>query len=54
MNRRKIIVRVMKEDRGYSATAVLDNNFIASDSETFDELKSMIEKVHADDQANPG
>ena len=42
MNRKKVLIRVMKEDRGYSATAILDNNFIATDSETFDELKTMM------------
>ncbi len=42
MKKRTIPIRVTKEDRGYSATAVIDNDFIASESESFDELKTMI------------
>ena len=32
----------MKEDKGYSATANIENNFIATESDTFDELKTRI------------
>lgn len=42
MKNRTVKIRVLKEDKGYSATAILDNNFIASESDTFDELITMI------------
>ena len=42
MKKRTIPIRVIKEDRGYSASAIIDNDFIATESETFDELKTMI------------
>ena len=37
-----VTIRVMKEDRGYSATTIVGNDFIATESDEFDELKSMI------------
>ena len=37
-----INVRIIKEDQGYSATAVVEKNFIGTQSENYDELKSMI------------
>ena len=42
MKNRSVKIRVLKEDTGYSATAVIDNDFIASESETIDGLKTMI------------
>ena len=42
MKRQTVKIRVMKEDKGYSATTRVDNNFIATESESFDELKTMI------------
>jgi len=42
MRRKMLRIRVMKEDKGYSATAMVDNRFIATESEAFDELKTMI------------
>ena len=42
MKKQTLKIRVMKEDKGYSATTMIDNNFIATESETFDELKMMI------------
>jgi hypothetical protein len=32
----------MKEDKGYSATTMIEKNFIATESGSFDELKTMI------------
>ena len=37
-----ITVRVIKELTGYSATAMIGTNFIASEAETFEELKTGI------------
>jgi hypothetical protein len=42
MKTQTVKMRVMKEDKGYSATTMIDDNFIATQSETFDELKTMI------------
>ena len=42
MKKQTVKIRVMKEDKGYSATTRVDNNFIATESESFDELKTMI------------
>ncbi len=42
MKKKMINVRIIKEDQGYSATAVVENNFIGTQSENYDELKSMI------------
>ena len=42
MKKRKVNIKVMKEDKGYSATANIENNFIATESDTFDELKTRI------------
>jgi transcriptional regulator with XRE-family HTH domain len=42
MKKRKIIIKVLKEDKGYSATAYVKNNFLATESDTFDELKTRI------------
>ena len=39
---RRFNERILKEDTGYSATAVIDDDFIASKSETIDGLKTMI------------
>ena len=42
MNKPKIKIEVTKEDTGYSGTALINNSFIATEAETFDELKTMI------------
>jgi hypothetical protein len=42
MKKTKIVITVIKEDTGYSANTTVDNNFIATDGNTFDELKSNI------------
>lgn len=42
MKKRKVTLRVLKESRGYSATANIENNFIATQSETFAELQTNI------------
>lgn len=42
MKKHIVKIRVMKEDKGYSATALLNNNFIATESESFEELNTMI------------
>jgi len=41
MKKPKIILTVIKEDTGYSAIANVGNNFIATEGETFEELKAM-------------
>lgn len=47
MKKPKIKITVIKEDTGYSATALSGGNFIASEAETFDELKqNIIEAVN--------
>jgi len=40
MKRNKIILEVVKEDSGYSAMATIDDNFIATEAETFANLKA--------------
>jgi hypothetical protein len=42
MKKQVIKIKVMKEDKGYSATTKVDNNYIATESESFNELKTMI------------
>jgi len=42
MKKQAIKIKVMKEDKGYSATTKVDNNYIATESESFNELKTMI------------
>lgn len=42
MKKTKIIITVVKEDTGYSASTTVGNNFIATDGNTFDELKRNI------------
>ncbi|MEQ6120840.1 hypothetical protein [Reichenbachiella sp. MALMAid0571] len=42
MKKPKVKITVTKEDTGYSATALIGDNFIATESETFDELKEMV------------
>jgi hypothetical protein len=42
MKKTKINITVVKEDIGYSANTTVENNFIATDGNTFDELKSNI------------
>ncbi len=42
MKKPKITFRVLKEDIGYSANALVGNNFIGTQGDTFEELKEMI------------
>lgn len=42
MKKPKIIITVTKEDTGYSANTMVNENFIATESETFDELKANV------------
>lgn len=42
MKKPKIKITVTKEDTGYSATTSIKGNFIATESETFEQLKEMI------------
>jgi len=42
MKKRKAHVMVIKEGVGYSATSTIDNQFIATEAETFEELKTGI------------
>lgn len=42
MKRPKIKIAVTKEDVGYSATTLVNGNFIATEAETFEELKANI------------
>jgi hypothetical protein len=42
MSKPKINVTVLKEDAGYSATAHVKSNFITTEGDTFEELKSNI------------
>jgi len=40
MKKRKIKVTVLKEDTGYSAIALIGDDFIGTEAQTFEELKS--------------
>jgi hypothetical protein len=42
MKKPKITITVTKEDTGYSANALVNGNFIATESETFEELKTNV------------
>ncbi|NJM14667.1 MAG: XRE family transcriptional regulator [Bacteroidales bacterium] len=42
MKKPKIKITVTKEDTGYSANTLIGGNFIATEAETFEELKSSI------------
>ena len=42
MNKQTVPIRVIKEDKGYSATSKIDKNFIATQADSFDELIRMI------------
>jgi len=42
MNKQTVSIRVIKEDKGYSATTKIDKNFIATQADSFDELIRMI------------
>ena len=42
MKKRKANVMVIKEGIGYSATLTIDNQFIATEAETFEQLKAGI------------
>jgi len=42
MKKAKVKITVTKEDTGYSATALIGDNFIATESETFEGLKEMV------------
>jgi len=41
MKKPAIKLTVTKEDTGYSANTMVDNNFIATEADSFDELKEM-------------
>lgn len=40
MKNKKVRVVVIKEDRGYSASTTIDKNFIATEADSFEELKA--------------
>jgi len=42
MKKPKIKVNILKEDSGYSATAIIGKDFIGTQGETFEELKANI------------
>ncbi len=42
MKTQKIKITVTKEDTGYSATGTVNNNFIGTEAESFEELKEMV------------
>lgn len=42
MKKPKINITVVKEDTGYSANTLMENNFIATEGNTFEELKANI------------
>lgn len=42
MKQPKITINILKEDMGYSATASVKDDFIATQAETFEELKTNI------------
>jgi hypothetical protein len=42
MKKPTIKITVTKEDTGYSANASVDKNFIATEADTFEELKEMV------------
>ena len=42
MKKPKIKITVVKEDTGYSANTLVNGNFIATESETFEELNTMV------------
>ena len=42
MKKRKVKVVVIKENMGYSATTTIGNSFVATEAESFDELKVRI------------
>jgi hypothetical protein len=47
MKKPKINMTVIKEDAGYSANTLIENDFIATDGNTFDELKiNILEAVN--------
>jgi transcriptional regulator with XRE-family HTH domain len=47
MKKPKINMTVIKEDTGYSANTLIENDFIATDGNTFDELKiNILEAVN--------
>ena len=40
MKKKKVRVVVIKEDQGYSASTTIDKNFIATEADSFEELKA--------------
>ena len=42
MKKPNIEIKVIKEKTGYSATALVDDNFIATEAETYDNLKTNV------------
>jgi len=39
----RIKIKVVKENKGYSATSIIKKHFIATESDTFEELRKKIE-----------
>ncbi len=42
MRKQKITIKVIKEDEGYTATALVNNNFVATEAENFEDLKQKV------------
>jgi len=42
MKKPNIEIKIIKEKTGYSATALVDDNFIATEAETYDNLKANV------------
>lgn len=42
MRKKRVKVTVLKEDTGYSAVALIDDNFVGTEAESFEELKTNI------------
>lgn len=40
MKKKKVIVVVMKEDKGYSATAEIEDIFVATEADSYEEMKA--------------
>lgn len=51
MKQKTIKVTVIKEKLGYSATAMIGNNFVASEGDTYEELKAgILEAINLSDE----
>ena len=42
MKKPKITITVIKENEGYTATAIVKNNFIATEAETFEDMRTKV------------